>query len=108
MICVLMTKAHLVLKLLVDAGESGVETGAFLREGCGSRFGARVQELRESGAVIDARRERAGSYRYTLRRCPEPPAAVPPGVATVEPLQLFEPAEPAPSNALCWDEEAAA
>jgi hypothetical protein len=54
-----------VLKALRDRGQAGATT-AQLGEVAGFRFGARLHELREAGYVIDTRRERRGSSRYTL------------------------------------------
>lgn len=108
-----MSKREHVLQLLRAAGPRGVTTAEFLEDGqCGSRFGARVQELRDAGWSIDARRVRAGSHVYVLVR--EPPTAAPmtvqtatpADIATVEPQPLFELAPAAPANALCWDEAA--
>ena len=96
-----MSKREHVLQLLREAGPVGVTTAEFLEAGCGSRFGARVQELRDAGWVVGARRVRAGSHVYVLQ---QEPRAVPP--ADVAALQLFEPTAPAPANALCWDEAA--
>ena len=101
-----MTKREHVLQLLREAGPRGVTTAEFLKAGCGSRFGARIQELRDAGYVIDSKRVRSSSHVYTLRRCPESRAPAPPDVGAVEPLQLFEASPPAPANALCWDEAA--
>jgi hypothetical protein len=84
-----MTKRELVLHLLREAGPRGVTTAEFLQAGCGSRFGARVQELRDAGHVIGSRRVRAGSHVYVLQSS-----------------RLFESVPPAPTNALCWDEAA--
>ena len=49
-----------------------VTTSDFLNAGCGSRFGARLHELRELGCVIEERRlpERSGSS-YRLVAEPE-------------------------------------
>ncbi len=102
-----MSKRQIVLRLLREAGPRGVTTAEFLEAGCGSRFGARVQELREEGFVVDTRRVRTASYVYVLGHAPEPEGAPPAdGAAAVEPMRLFEPAA-APANALCWDEAAA-
>jgi Helix-turn-helix domain len=98
-----MSKREHVLQLLREAGEHGVTTAQFLEAGCGSRFGARVQELRDAGWVIDARRVRVGSHVYVLGQ--EPQAATPASATAVESLQLFE--APAPANALLGWEDAA-
>ena len=60
------TKRELVFQLLRDAGSRGVLTEEFLQAGCGSRFGARVQELRDDGIAVGVECVRSGSYRYTL------------------------------------------
>lgn len=97
-----MSKREHVLQLLRDAGPRGVTTAEFLEAGCGSRFGARVQELRDAGATVDVCRVRDGSYRYTLRS-PGPRPAPRVEIQAAEPSRLFEPASPAPANALCWE-----
>lgn len=61
-----MTRLQLVEHLLTDAGSNGVTTSAFLRAGAGSRFGARVQELRDQGQHITCSRVRDGEFRYVL------------------------------------------
>jgi hypothetical protein len=61
-----MTRKALTLSLLRDAGERGVETAEFLNAGVGSRYGARLLELRNEGHVIEAERIRNGSWKYTL------------------------------------------
>jgi hypothetical protein len=66
-----VSKRELVRHLLCEAGQRGVTTAEFLAAGCGSRFGARVQELRRAGAVIDVERLRQGAYRYVLRDAPD-------------------------------------
>jgi hypothetical protein len=83
-----MSKRRLAYDLLAQAGTRGVTTAEFLEAGCGSRFGARIQELRAAGATIDVRRLRTGSHLYTLRRAREP-RPVPADVDAVE-LSLFE------------------
>lgn len=60
-----MTRRELVLDLL-HANPEGVTTSRFLREGCGSRFGARIQELRNQGYSITCERVREGEFRYQL------------------------------------------
>jgi hypothetical protein len=97
-----MSKRELVHRLLREAAPRGVTTAEFIEAGCGSRFGARVQELRDAGHLVDSKRLRSGSYLYTLRL----PSAVPAEVGAVEPPQLFEAAAPAPANALSWGEAA--
>lgn len=61
-----MTRRELVLQLLTEAGGDGVTTGDFLRAGAGSRFGARIAELRADGYAIHAERVRDGEWRYWL------------------------------------------
>ena len=100
-----MSKRDLVLQLLRDAGPRGVTTAALLEAGCGSRFGARVQELRKAGLTIDVERVREGSYRYTLRDgAPDNSrAADPPALDTeLETEQLFA-AAARPLNAALHD-----
>lgn len=61
-----MTKRELCLHLLET--QEWVTTNEFLAAGCGSRFGARIQELRDRGYDIPpAERVRDGQARYTLR-----------------------------------------
>jgi len=60
------------LRLLRSAGDRGVTTQDFLLAGVGSRYSARIFELRrEFGCDIEEQRQRAGSSRYWLRE--EPP-----------------------------------
>lgn len=61
-----MTRRELVEQMLRDAGPTGVTTSQFLRAGAGSRFGARVQELRDRGFTIPCSRVRDGEFRYVL------------------------------------------
>ena len=61
-----MTKAQIALGLLRDAGERGVTTAEFMRAGVGSRYGARIHDLRKQGAKVEGEREREGSWRYWL------------------------------------------
>lgn len=61
-----MTRRDLTLSLLRAAGPSGVTTAELLQAGVGSRYGARLLELRELGHTITAEREREGSWRYIL------------------------------------------
>lgn len=60
-----MTRRDLVKKLLED-NPKGVTTSQFLRAGCGSRYGARVQELRDQGHNISCTCVRAGEFLYVL------------------------------------------
>lgn len=63
----LRTAKALVRHLLEEAGETGVTTNGFLRAGCGSRFGARIHELRhDEGLRIDERYLRPGASLYRL------------------------------------------
>jgi hypothetical protein len=106
-----MTKRAQVLALLRKAGPAGVTTGELLQAGAGSRYGARVLELRALGHVIEAKRVRDGSWRYTLtgdvERTVDARPLSPHAIDEPEPLALFEPAAPIAANALCWDEAAA-
>lgn len=61
-----MTRKWLLLRLLEDAGQKGVTTAEVMQAGVGSRYGARLLELRTDGYTIRSERERAGSFRYTL------------------------------------------
>ena len=60
--------------------------------------------MRAAGFVVECRLERPGLYRYTLRSCPESPAAAP--KAEPEPTPLFE-SPTAPASFYDWDDEAA-
>lgn len=99
-----MNRRTLVLSLLEDAGSAGVTTGDFLRAGCGSRFGARVQELRDRGYTITSERVRDGSWRYILDQAPAtvqagaPPVLVgPTEIPSGDPgQQLFDLPDPKP------------
>jgi hypothetical protein len=66
-----MTRKWLLLSLLETAGERGVTIGEIMGAGVGSRYGARLLELREQGYVVEAKREREGSFRYTLLATPD-------------------------------------
>jgi hypothetical protein len=57
----------LTLAMLRQTGSQGVTTSEFLAGGCGSRFAARIDQLRRSGWVITCERVRQGEYRYRLR-----------------------------------------
>jgi hypothetical protein len=61
-----MTRRDLALHLLREAGSRGITTAEFLRAGVGSRYSARIMELRQAGHVIEAERIREGSWRYVL------------------------------------------
>lgn len=104
-----MNKRQQVLQLLQQAGTHGVTTGEFLDAGCGSRFGARIQELRDRGMVVDVHRLRSGSYCYALRT-PDTPAAgeqesgLECATASSTPAaSLFAVSAPRPLNALLDD-----
>jgi hypothetical protein len=102
-----MSKRGLVRRLLLEAGPRGVTTADFLQAGCGSRFGARVQELRDAGYVIDARPRGAGSWLYVLAEQSRPQSRhVAPDVDSVD--ALFEVAPARPLNAALTDWDAAA
>ena len=60
-----MTQRETVLKMLQEAGISGVTNGDFLREYI-PRFSGRIKELRKEGYVIVTERETASSFRYRL------------------------------------------
>ena len=63
----LRTAKALVRHLLEEAGETGVTTNGFLRAGCGSRFGARIHELRhDEGLRIEESYLRSGASLYRL------------------------------------------
>lgn len=116
-----MTKRELVLALL-KRNPNGVTTGQFLRAGAGSRFGARVQELRERGYTIVSERVRDGEFVYRLlseREACQMPAQKPgesdapvAGPSTAPPVadgsaQLFEIDTARPKPASPYDAEAA-
>lgn len=61
-----MTRRAIALQLLQDAGGAGVTTGDLMRAGVGSRYGARLKELRDEGYEIHSERLRGGSWRYIL------------------------------------------
>lgn len=62
-----MTRRELALHLLRKAGQRGVTTGDFIRAGVGSRYSARLLELRRLGHRIESHRIREGSWRYILK-----------------------------------------
>ena len=77
-----MTRKETTLALLQAAGDEGVTTQQFLLRGSGSRFGARILELRQEGWIIEGRvkasngkRRRVNGYVYTLRGFDESKAA---------------------------------
>lgn len=68
-----LTRKEITLSLLEAAGENGVKTQDFLVKGAGSRFGARIKELRDEGYIIEGRvtptngkRRRVNGFTYTL------------------------------------------
>lgn len=66
-----MSRKLTLLAILEAAGDRGVTTGEILQAGVGSRYGARLLELRKEHYVIEAAREREGSWRYRLLDSPE-------------------------------------
>ncbi len=70
-----MTRRDLALRQLQRAGDRGVTTAEFLGAGVGSRYSARVLELRELGYVISSERVRDGQWRYCLSSEPSSPSA---------------------------------
>jgi hypothetical protein len=80
-----VSKKQLFLDLLRKRGRYGVTTRELLEAGCGSRYGARLAELRDDGHVVTGVRLRNGSWRYTLIRDAErdqASASRPPGAAS--------------------------
>lgn len=61
-----MTRRALLLHLLQEAGDRGLTTAEIIQAGVGSRYGARLLELRKEGWVVEAERVRDGSWRYRL------------------------------------------
>lgn len=61
-----MTHKELALHLLREAGDRGVTTAEMLQAGVGSRYSARLLELRQEGHLIESERIREGSWLYTL------------------------------------------
>ena len=59
------TQRERVYRLLLQAGERGVETGEFLADHL-PRFAARINELRDRGWDIRTEKLSQSSYRYTL------------------------------------------
>ena len=88
-----MTRRDTLAGLLRAAGSRGVTTAEILQAGVGSRYGARLLELREAGWVVAVSREREGSHRYRLVSEPSVPAAGMEPVtaaAGTEELSLFD------------------
>jgi len=65
------TRKWLLLSLLEAAGSRGVTTAECMSAGVGSRYSARLLELREAGYTVQSVRERDGSWRYTLLNSPD-------------------------------------
>lgn len=65
------TRKWLLLSILESAGSRGVTTAECMAAGVGSRYSARLMELRDAGYVIESVRERDGSWRYTLLNSPD-------------------------------------
>jgi hypothetical protein len=71
-----MSKRNLLLTLLVDAkrrGLPGLTTKQLVIAGCGSRFGARLQELRADGHVVNVQLldVSEGEYLYSYVSGPD-------------------------------------
>lgn len=112
-----MTRRQTLLAILEAAGDRGATTAELIQGGVGSRYSARLLELRDEGYVIQGERVRDGSWRYTLTDSPQeldgPPNPLGPvegggpgalGVSGAGTPALFE--MPAPSRAH-WEGEAA-
>jgi len=71
-----MTNKEKVLALLKSSqvfGDGWVSIGRFLEAGCGTRYGARVQDLRDEGYVIESKyfgKSGQGDWRYKLMGVP--------------------------------------
>lgn len=52
--------------LLVEAGPDGVTTNQLMAFGAGSRYSARILELRDQGMTIESVKVTEGNWRYTL------------------------------------------
>ena len=120
-----MIRRRLALEALRDAGKHGVTTAGLLKAGAGSRYGARLKELREEGHEISSVRLRDGEWLYTLVSEPDvelcrdgeaahsqptdvasPPSPTSPSDVTAQlsvvPESLFE-VERKPANAIYGD-----
>lgn len=103
------SKKEITLKMLAEAGPSGVSNREFNNAGI-FRYSARIQELRDAGYNIRTVRQKAGLFRFRLEESGTPPAPLEPradlGAATpqqetepagggstppADPLPLFEP-----------------
>jgi hypothetical protein len=76
-----MTKQQIALNALRLARPGGVTGSQLLEEGCGTRYGARIQDLRDQGHRISSKRVRDGLFLYTLafdveRDTGQPPSGV--------------------------------
>lgn len=67
----------------------GVTTGQLLKAGAGSRYGARIKELRESGMRIESELVRPGEWRYWI-----PELAAPEVPGWFREWQCWEPTGP--------------
>lgn len=123
-----MTRKQLALHLLEEAGERGITTGELMKAGVGSRYGARLLELRAEGHIIESVRLRDGAWKYTLTSSPpggvalgrakgsaggaSPDLTPPAGTGQDQagsPDVLFEAVDPPLNAAMAdYDEEAAA
>lgn len=65
-----MTRKLTLLAILEAAGDRGATTAELIQGGVGSRYSARLLELRDEGYVIHGERVRDGSWRYTLTDSP--------------------------------------
>ncbi len=84
------------LCLLREAGANGVTTADFAQAYI-ARFGARLAELRDLGAVIDVERLPGNQCRYVLTREPELPVTA---LAAVGPAGAHRSAPTRPEDAV--------
>ncbi len=62
-----------VYEILKAAGDRGITTSEFLSSRCGSRYSARILELRAKfGCQISTERLSQGNYRFRLLSAPSP------------------------------------
>src|ERR1043165_9350919 len=62
------TQKQLILEMLTRAGHVGVKTNEFLgRFGVGSRYSARIHELRKEGWIIESTPIRTGQALFVLK-----------------------------------------
>lgn len=59
-------RTPMLLRLLTQAGEKGLTTHQLLESGVGSRYGARIRNLREAGYEITTDQIGPYSFRYRL------------------------------------------